>query len=167
MNVTFRFCFRSPLKSLKLPVFKGLSTDLGSHSFLHISFYPLYQVTHKGSSVTVVNIDCYKIPKQIGDTPSDTLEVRKHAFGEKLIPYMEQYGKALIREFFDYWTEHNENGKKMRFEKEKTFEISRRLARWSKNNNNNKPSKSSLPVGMNLQNSNNSERYKLDDRWNK
>ena len=44
MNVTFRFCFRSPLKSLKLPVFKGLSTDLGSHSFLHISFYPLYQL---------------------------------------------------------------------------------------------------------------------------
>lgn len=43
MNVTFRFCFRSPLKSLKLPVFKGLSTDLGSHSFLHISFYPLYE----------------------------------------------------------------------------------------------------------------------------
>lgn len=42
MNVTFRFCFRSPLKSLKLPVFKGFSTDLGSHSFLHISFYPLY-----------------------------------------------------------------------------------------------------------------------------
>ena len=44
MNVTFRFCFRSPLKSLKLPVFKGLSTDLGSHSFLHISFYPLYKM---------------------------------------------------------------------------------------------------------------------------
>ena len=44
MNVTFRFCFRSPLKSLKLPVFKGLSTDLGSHSFLHISFYPLYKL---------------------------------------------------------------------------------------------------------------------------
>ena len=43
MNVTFRFCFRSPLKSLKLPVFKGVFTDLGSHSFLHISFYPLYK----------------------------------------------------------------------------------------------------------------------------
>lgn len=127
-----------------------------------------HQVTHKGSSVTVNNIDCYKIPKQTGDTPSDTLEVRKHVFGKKLIPYMEQYGKSLIREFFDYWTEHNENGKKMRFEKEKTFEISRRLARWSKNNSrNNKPSTSNLPVGMNLQNSNNDERYKLDPRWNK
>ena len=127
-----------------------------------------HHVTHKGSSITVNNIDCYKIPNTTGDTPSDTLEVRKHAFGEKLIPYMKQYGKALIREFFDYWTEHNENGKKMRFEKEKTFEISLRLARWSKNNrSNNKSSISNLPVGMNLQNSNNDERYKLDPRWNK
>ena len=127
-----------------------------------------HKVTHKGSSITVNNIDCYKIPNTTGDTPSDTLEVRKHAFGEKLIPYMKQYGKALIREFFDYWTEHNENGKKMRFEKEKTFEISLRLARWSKNNrSNNKSSISNLPVGMNLQNSNNDERYKLDPRWNK
>ena len=127
-----------------------------------------HQVTHKGSSVTISNIDCYKIPNPTCDTPSDTLEVRKHAFGEKLIPYMKQYGKALIREFFDYWTEHNENGKKMRFEKEKTFDISLRLARWSKNNrSNNKSSISNLPVGMNLQNSNNDERYKLDPRWNK
>ena len=131
-----------------------------------------HQVTHNGSVVTVNNIDSYKALKLTGDTQSDTpneaLEKRKHAFGEKLIPYMEQYGKALIREFFDYWTEHNENGKKMRFEKEKTFEISRRLARWSKNNrSNNKSSISNLPVGMNLQNSNNDERYKLDPRWNK
>lgn len=125
-----------------------------------------HKVTHNGSVVTINNIDSYKALKLTGDTPNEALETRKHAFGEKLIPYMEQYGKALIREFFDYWTEHNENGKKMRFEKEKTFEISRRLARWKKNNSN-KPLRSSLPVGMNLQNSNNSERYKLDDRWNK
>lgn len=131
-----------------------------------------HQVTHKGSRVTINNIDCYKIPKRAGDTPSDTpseaLKTRKHTFGEKLIPYIEQYGKALIREFFDYWTEHNENGKKMRFEKEKTFDISRRLARWSKNNSNkNKYSTPNLPIGMNLQNSNNDEKYKLDPRWNK
>lgn len=131
-----------------------------------------HQVTHKGSIVTINNIDSYKALKLTGDTPSDTpneaLETRKHAFGEKLVPYIEQYGKALIREFFDYWTEHNENGRKMRFEKEKTFEISRRLARWSKNNsNNNKSSKSSLPVGMNLQNSKDKDYTKGLDRWNK
>lgn len=131
-----------------------------------------HKVTHNGSVVTINNIDSYKALKLTGDTPSDTpneaLETRKHAFGEKLIPYIEQYGKTLIREFFDFWTEHNENGKKMRFEKEKTFEISKRLARWSKRNSNNvKSSISNLPVGMNLQNSNNDERYKLDPRWNK
>ena len=131
-----------------------------------------HQVTHNGSVVTINNIDSYKALKLTGDTQSDTpneaLEKRKHAFGEKLIPYIEQYGKTLIREFFDFWTEHNENGKKMRFEKEKTFEISKRLSRWSKRNSNNvKSSRSILPIGMNLQNSNNDERYKLDPRWNK
>ena len=146
----------------------GLRTVRTILKKLYASNIVTRQVTHNGSSITVNNIDCYKIPNTTGDTPSDTLEVRKHAFGEKLIPYMKQYGKALIREFFDYWTEHNENGKKMRFEKEKTFEISLRLARWSKNNrSNNKSSISNLPVGMNLQNSNNDERYKLDPRWNK
>ena len=146
----------------------GLRTVRTVLKKLYASNIVTHQVTHKGSSITVNNIDCYKIPNITGDTPSDTLEVRKHAFGEKLIPYMKQYGKALIREFFDYWTEHNENGKKMRFEKEKTFEISLRLARWSKNNrSNNKSSISSLPIGMNLQNSNDDERYKLDPRWNK
>lgn len=59
---------------------------------------------------------------------------RSHAFGEKLIPFVQQYGKHMIREFFAYWTEANENGQKMRFEKEKVFDISRRLARWHKNN---------------------------------
>lgn len=61
MNVTFRFCFRSPLKSLKLPVFKGLSTDLGSHSFLHISFYPLYMPeVNWGMPVTTLK-DTYRL----------------------------------------------------------------------------------------------------------
>lgn len=60
MNVTFRFCFRSPLKSLKLPVFKGLSTDLGSHSFLHISFYPLYKKASIRGYIPVSKAGNYK-----------------------------------------------------------------------------------------------------------
>ena len=43
MIVTFRFCHRSQSKSLKLPVFKGISADLSHHRFYHISFYPLYK----------------------------------------------------------------------------------------------------------------------------
>ena len=39
-------------------------------------------------------------------------------------------------DFADYWTESG--GNKMRFEKEKVFDVGRRLARWSKNNFNKK-----------------------------
>jgi hypothetical protein len=42
----------------------------------------------------------------------------------------------MLIEFRDYWTEHNDNGKKMRFEyaKNQPFNVSRRLATWSKRN---------------------------------
>ena len=39
-----------------------------------------------------------------------------------------------ITDFLEYWTEHSINGKKMRFEKEKVFDIKRRWGTWVKNN---------------------------------
>lgn len=81
---------------------------------------------------------------------------------------MGQYDGKMIREFFNYWTERNESGTKMRFEKEKTFDIARRLARWHKNDmekNESKPS--SLPVGMNLQDSKDKDYTKGLERWSK
>lgn len=79
---------------------------------------------------------------------------------------MEQYDGKMIREFFNYWTECNENGAKMRFEKEKVFDIARRLARWHKNNMEKSASKpSDLPVGMNLQNSKEKDYTKGLERW--
>ena len=55
---------------------------------------------------------------------------RAEIFIQKANAYSEQYGNAMVAEFCQYWTEANENGKKMRYEKEKTFEIKRRLERW-------------------------------------
>ena len=51
----------------------GLRTVRAILKKLYATNIVTHQVTHKGSSVTVVNIDCYKIPKQIGDAPSATL----------------------------------------------------------------------------------------------
>ena len=67
----------------------------------------------------------------------DMLKQRSHDFGLKLVPYMETYGKPMIREFFDYWTERNKSGTRMRFEMENVFDIPKRLARWKLNNYNN------------------------------
>jgi hypothetical protein len=65
---------------------------------------------------------------------SESIKVRAKVFGEALIPFLSEYGKQTIREFFDYWTEHNANGKKMRFEMEKIFDVKRRLVTWNRNN---------------------------------
>lgn len=44
--------------------------------------------------------------------------------------------ETLISEFIEYWTETSLNGKKMRFEGEKYFNIKRRFSTWKKNSKN-------------------------------
>jgi len=71
---------------------------------------------------------------------SKSIEERKEEFGDSLMSI--SLG-STTSEFFDYWTEISPNAKKMRFEKEKVFDIKKRLERWNKNqktfNNGNKP----------------------------
>jgi hypothetical protein len=72
--------------------------------------------------------------KIIIDNKDNSIIDRKLKFSTTLIPFLETYDRDLIRAFYDYWTEHGENDKKMRFEKEKSFGLGRRLATWNKNN---------------------------------
>lgn len=44
--------------------------------------------------------------------------------------------ESLISEFIEYWTETSLNGKKMRFEGEKYFNVKRRFSTWKKNSKN-------------------------------
>ena len=46
--------------------------------------------------------------------------------------YKRKYGIEMIQEFIDYWTEMMPNGKKQRWEKEKAFDVNRRLITWAK-----------------------------------
>lgn len=62
-----------------------------------------------------------------------TIKERKAEFQNSLLPFMEKIDADILVGFFDYWTEHGEKDKKMRFEKEKSFGISRRLSIWVKN----------------------------------
>lgn len=56
---------------------------------------------------------------------------RKEAFYQSLIPFVGKYPKEMIRAFFDYWSELNKSGTKMRYELEKTWELPKRLATWA------------------------------------
>lgn len=55
---------------------------------------------------------------------------KKENFYNALIPFVEVYGKEMVRAFFDYWTEPNKSKTKMRFELEKTWDLKRRLNTW-------------------------------------
>lgn len=79
------------------------------------------------------------------DKDKDCTE-RGKKFAEKLVPFVETYGKEMIRAFFDYWTEKNDDGHKMRFEMERVFAISKRLIKWKKNNFENIKPKSNQPA---------------------
>lgn len=64
---------------------------------------------------------------------SKDINKRKQEFALKLTSFVDTYGKSMIRDFYDYWTEHGEKDKKMRYEKETSFNLDARLKRWNKN----------------------------------
>lgn len=76
------------------------------------------------------------------------IDSRKLKFAHSLNPFVEKYGKEMIRSFYDYWTEPNKSNTKFRMELEKTWGIEKRLGTWAKNDNNFKP-KNSLPNNIN------------------
>lgn len=61
---------------------------------------------------------------------------RRSAFYNSLIPYVSRYGKEMIRQFYDYWSEMNKSKSRMRWEGEKTWELERRLEYWSRRDSN-------------------------------
>jgi len=62
------------------------------------------------------------------------IEERKTDFYNKVgQQFMGQYSKEMLNDFCSYWGEYSEGGRKMRFEMQKVFDISRRLGTWSRN----------------------------------
>ena len=65
--------------------------------------------------------------------PTEKLEIRRLRFIDSLHPYVERYGEEMIRHFGEYWTEENRSLTRMRFEMQPTWNTSKRLARWARN----------------------------------
>lgn len=58
---------------------------------------------------------------------------RKKDFGKEVEKYLEWgVDREDLLDFYYYWSEHSKKGRKMKFEKEKTFDIKRRLVTWMK-----------------------------------
>src|SRR5271155_3976258 len=67
--------------------------------------------------------------------PSKPIKERKSEFWELIKQHGKEkgYEKDMCVAFYNYWKEMNPGGKKMRFEMEKIFDISRRLSTWLQN----------------------------------
>lgn len=59
------------------------------------------------------------------------LRIREQEFKDQVMSFKE-YSEQMLNQFFDYWTEPDKHFN-MRFEKQKTWETRRRLARWYNN----------------------------------
>lgn len=68
----------------------------------------------------------------IGNGIVKDIEERKRLFAEKVNGFLD-YADSMRKDFIAYWTEHSAHGRKMRFEKETVFDISRRLTTWANN----------------------------------
>ena len=108
--------------------YNGNRIDIGGHRFF-------------SKSETVMNWWREMMPLQ-GAPSCDDVELTREVPLAENGPNPEKEDRAMLvrsrlsrilflRKFFDYWTEKNENGKKMRFEKDKVFDIKRRLATWA------------------------------------
>jgi len=71
--------------------------------------------------------------KEVDKDKEYNIAERKQKFAFNLASFVDIYGKQMIRDFYDYWTEHGEKDKKMRYEKETSFNLDARLNRWNKN----------------------------------
>lgn len=83
--------------------------------------------------------------KKLAAAKAATLK-RRDVFYQSLIPYVERYGKEMIRAFFDYWSELNKSETKMKFETNQTWEVAKRLATWANREKFNGKSSNSISI---------------------
>jgi len=63
----------------------------------------------------------------------NNIKEREEIFKNQVWQYDDKYPGEMLADFVAYWTEHGENDKKMRFEKQNTWGLIRRLSTWYKN----------------------------------
>jgi len=70
----------------------------------------------------------------LNKTKPNKIKERNILFKKQVFEFSEQFDKSLLNEFYDYWSESNKSNTKMRYEQEKTWDLSRRIKRWANNN---------------------------------
>jgi len=70
------------------------------------------------------------------DKKEEILKKKEEEFKREVETFSGKYPDWLLKEFISYWTEPNKSRKKIKYELEKTWDTSRRLANWANRNKN-------------------------------
>lgn len=65
----------------------------------------------------------------------NSIEDKIEGFKISVQQFKIEHTNKMLDDFFNYWSELNKSKTKMRWELEKTWDMSKRLARWHNNNN--------------------------------
>lgn len=111
--------------------------------YLVIYFFAQFTASGKVPDQTSINailqlIDTLPMnrPKAIrSERETKTIVERKKEFILSLQPFLKEYGKEMLNDFYSYWTEETQSKEKFRMELEKTWTLERRLKTWKSNNN--------------------------------
>jgi hypothetical protein len=90
-------------------------------------------VTNDSKRIPTIAKIADNVNVNVNDKVIVSIAERKMNFANQLAIYKKDYSKDILNEFYLYWTEHGTNDKKMRFEKQTSFDVSRRLNNWLKN----------------------------------
>ena len=121
------------------PLLEPQCEPLPTHIYKHIT-NNIKPITSNWSSIKFL-IDSFgdkspthsekKKVKTISDREQDFRTLLWNIIKENRSQYQDE--KTELKKFFDYWTECSPKGKKMKFEKQKTFDPAKRLDTWFAN----------------------------------
>lgn len=74
-----------------------------------------------------------EVEEELESKKENNIDDRKLKFASTLEEFLPVYGRELLNDFYKYWTEPNKSNTKFKQEGEKTWDLSRRLETWAKN----------------------------------
>jgi hypothetical protein len=94
-----------------------------------------WNAERRGRATAIKQLKAERKQLALNEAVPLAIETRKQTFANQVRELWKE--NEIEREkFIDYWTEIGMTGRKLRYEKEKVFEIPKRIGRWLHNNRN-------------------------------
>jgi len=74
-----------------------------------------------------------KKDKEGKEINNNNIELADKKLIEEIKPFIEVYGRQMCLAFYNYWSEKDNSGKKLKYQLQKTWDTGKRLSTWKRN----------------------------------